>query len=132
MKVRIFGKSNQLSKFQIVEIVSNTINKIEKKADNDEVEIIFADEKETKDFNFKYRKINRPTDVLSFPQAKFEFENCKSIIGSIVICEDFAKKIGESTNELIIHGILHLMGFDHEKDQAEWTKITSKISDGSV
>jgi probable rRNA maturation factor len=75
-------------------------------------------------YNTKYRGKDMPTDVLSFP-LKSEFEHTP--LGSIVISanyvQDVSKRLGHSfDNELsllLIHGLLHLMGYDHESDNGE-------------
>ena len=72
-----------------------------------------------KELNKRYRKKNRPTDVLSFQD--------KENWGEIVICpvevEKNAQKFNSNfKNELsrvLIHGVLHLLGYDHEKDKDE-------------
>ncbi|NIS09445.1 MAG: rRNA maturation RNase YbeY, partial [Candidatus Dadabacteria bacterium] len=69
--------------------------------------------------NKTYRNINRATDVLSFPQDGPDF----SILGDILISVDTAKrhadKYGNSLEyeikKLLVHGILHLLGYDHKK-----------------
>lgn len=98
---------------------------------NDKVEIglRITDDDEIKKLNFKYRGINRPTDVLSFP---IELPNKKSgngdlLLGDIVISKQFAAKHHERLTDLFKHGLLHLLGFDHEKNKKEWDEIEEKI-----
>lgn len=88
--------------------------------------------------NKLYLKKDRPTDVLSFPMWDFNPELCKGvmpyaptnselILGDIVISVETAKtqarKVGVTLNHemarLLIHGIVHLLGFDHEKGRKE-------------
>lgn len=97
-------------------------------------ELVFDSETEMKELNFAQRGIDSATDVLSFPtldgiknrllmpeDCKTEMENNYIFIGSIVLCEDRvkaqAKEYGHSEERertyLIIHGLLHLFGFDH-------------------
>jgi len=81
-----------------------------------EICITFVDDKEMRKLNSNYRSIDRTTDVLSFPQDN-EF------LGDLVISHPTAKKNAKRYNtslkkelqRLIIHGILHLLGFDHKK-----------------
>ena len=74
--------------------------------------------------NKEHRNIDKATDVLSFPMD-FDFPNMP--LGSIVVSTDFveekSKEYGHTFNEefslLFIHGILHLLGYDHEVDNGE-------------
>ena len=77
-----------------------------------------------KQYNLEYRGRNSTTDVLSFP---IDSEFIHMPLGSIVISVDFVKKnaeeLGHSNDDefylLFIHGILHLLGYDHEIDSGE-------------
>jgi len=85
--------------------------------------------------NLKYRGIDKPTDVLSFPQIKhlrkFECFNHAIPLGDIVINTYQAKKQAEEHNFspykelkwLLIHGLLHLLGYDHEKNRYQAAKM---------
>lgn len=73
-----------------------------------------------RELNRIWRNIDRTTDVLSFPQ---EGGPDYSLLGDIVISLDTAKRqsksygntVHEEIKKLLIHGILHLLGYDHEK-----------------
>ncbi len=88
------------------------------------IELIFLRNKQMQELNKKHRKIDKATDVLSFP---LEFDISNIPLGSIIISIDFveekAKKYNHSfKNELkllFIHGLLHLLGFNHEIDNGE-------------
>jgi rRNA maturation RNase YbeY len=75
--------------------------------------------------NARYRKKRKVTDVLSFPAPKI-FRS-QGILGELVICQPVAKKqardhkhsINEELKVLMVHGLLHLLGFDHEKSTAQ-------------
>jgi probable rRNA maturation factor len=87
-----------------------------------EIELIVTDAKNIQDINSSYRGKDSPTDVLSFP-----IDGDFMPLGSIVICDDFVYKkanlLGHTQSEeftlLFIHGMLHLLGFDHEVDSGE-------------
>lgn len=73
--------------------------------------------------NFKYRGKEGPTNVLSFSQTEGEHPGAQpDLLGDVVICADRAAddaaELGYSNDEmvlyLLIHGILHLIGYDHE------------------
>jgi len=88
-----------------------------------DIELIFVRNNEMKKLNKKYRNINKATDVLSFP---LEFD-INIPLGSIVISVDFATQKAKEYNHsfedeiklLFIHGLLHLLGFNHETDGGE-------------
>ena len=90
-----------------------------------DIELIVVKNDEIQELNKEYRNIDKPTDVLSFPM-NFEVIDMP-LLGSIVISTDFvqekAKAFKHSFNEeftlLFIHGLLHLLGFDHEIDNGE-------------
>ncbi|WP_249977116.1 rRNA maturation RNase YbeY [Vreelandella olivaria] len=92
-----------------------------------ELTIRFVDETESKALNRDYRGKDKPTNVLSFP-----FENPPGItlplLGDLVICHAVVaqeaseqhKPLSHHYAHMVIHGILHLMGYDHiEEQQAE-------------
>lgn len=89
-----------------------------------DIELIITNNDEIQELNNEHRNINKPTDVLSFP---LEFDMTNMPVGSIVISEDFvtdkASEYGHTKEEefflLFIHGLLHLVGFDHEVDNGE-------------
>ena len=90
-----------------------------------DIELIVVKNDEIQELNKEYRNIDKATDVLSFPM-NFEVIDMP-LLGSIVISTDFvqekAKEFKHSFNEeftlLFIHGLLHLLGFDHEIDNGE-------------
>ena len=115
-----------------------------------EVSLTFTDNTGIHALNKEYRNIDRPTDVLSFPQIDFENDGVSveddsyKVLGDIVIslerASEQAKDIGHSTEHeaafLCIHSMLHLLGYDHEAgEQAEeemfsrQKSIVDKISD---
>ena len=123
--------SNQISWKELDE---NEIKKVAEDAllrlriKNDLVlEVIFVEAEEIRKLNKKYRGIDKPTDVLSFPQTHFK-ESKLNILGSIVICLDVAEERAIPIEELIKHGILHLLGYDHEIDEPLWEKASKKIN----
>lgn len=91
------------------------------------IEIEFVDEKEIGDLNVKHRNIDSPTDVLSFPQSQIE-SSPHNILGTIVICPKWVIKKEEEMPDVIKHGLLHLLGFDHEQDENAWDVMARKIN----
>lgn len=89
------------------------------------VSVRVVGKEESRRLNRAYRDKDRPTNVLSFPQGVRDEEN-RLLLGDVVICEPVvmleAQEQGKVANahwaHLTVHGILHLLGFDHEDTQA--------------
>ncbi|MBN2896339.1 MAG: rRNA maturation RNase YbeY [Campylobacterales bacterium] len=88
------------------------------------VELVLTCNDAIAQLNRSFRGIDAPTDVLSFPSAD---KGRRRPLGSIVISDDYVRKAalehGHSPQEefalLYIHGLLHLLGYDHECDNGE-------------
>ncbi len=98
--------------------------------------IAFVTDSEIKRLNKTYRRKNKPTDVLSFPSQTFSKRpNKNKFLGDIAIAPAvacrYAKKNGRSLQTeiciLILHGILHLLGYDHETDRGQMDRIERKL-----
>ena len=92
--------------------------------------IRIVDEDESQLLNKQYRKKNEPTNVLSF------LINDKPLLGDIILCHSVIKKealaqkksIDDHYAHLIIHGYLHLIGFDHTKNDDALTMENKEIA----
>ena len=86
---------------------------------NHEFSILLTNDKKMKYLNLKFRKQNKPTDVLSFPIKTREKK--RQYVGDIAISYEIIKKRSKKTNfflefdKMWIHGYLHLIGYDHQK-----------------
>lgn len=126
MKIEINGESETaLRNNEIKKIVKKVLDIFEVK--RGEVELIFVNLEEIQKLNFKHRLINKPTDVLSFPQFEIKNINYK-VLGSIIICPEIVTKKHEEMSDVIKHGLLHLLGYDHETNEQEWEQGASKIN----
>lgn len=103
--------------------------------------IALVKEREIRDLNKKYLKKDKATDVLSFSQISDfsekisekikEFEN---ILGEVIICPKVVKKNSKDFNivfkkemaKVLIHGILHLLGYEHEKSDKKLKEMQEK------
>ena len=92
--------------------------------DNSQLSMVFCDDEAIKELNSQYRNKNEPTDVLSFPIELENFIPEIRMLGDIVISTETAIKQAKEYNHsteteiviLLIHGLLHLNGYDHIKE----------------
>ena len=123
----------------LVERVVDKVLAYEECEEDYEVSISFVDNSEMRSLNNEYRGIDKETDVLSFPMVEFieeeleeEDENAEYIdeeiaLGDIVISmeraleqsEDYGHSFNRELAFLIVHGMLHLLGYDHEDEASE-------------
>ena len=105
------------------------------------VSVTFTDNEGIQELNKKFRQIDKPTDVLSFPLFDFEGE-CEeppidemiSNLGDIVIsleraqeqAEEFGHGFKREVAFLTVHSMLHLLGYDHEKSEEEDREMRAK------
>ena len=93
-----------------------------------DVNVLLTSSEELRQLNKRFRKKNKPTDVLSFP----------SVVeggGDIAISVDIARQNGESLGHglgmelkiLILHGMLHLAGYDHETDDGKMARTEMRL-----
>ncbi len=99
------------------------INTICKELKVKEIELILTDNKEIHEINLTTRGKDKPTDVLSFPYEQIHNVPLGSIVISIDFIKMYAKEYDHSLEDefhlLFIHGLLHLLGYDHEVDNGE-------------
>ncbi len=88
-----------------------------------DIELLLVDNEEIRELNSLHRGIDKPTDVLSFPYADTPGAPLGSIVISVDKVYEAATHYGHSPQEelalLFIHGLLHLLGYDHERDEGQ-------------
>ncbi len=102
---------------------SDLIEEVNKKS----FTVAFVSDRKMRELNKEFRGKNATTDVLSFPFEADEFDLDKNQLGDIVISLEQANKQAIENNleleteikQLILHGVLHLCGYDHETDDGE-------------
>jgi len=85
------------------------------------VEIV--EEARIHELNREYRDKDKPTDVLSFPVDEDGPSAGPRELGDVVVCPPFC----EDVTEAVVHGVLHLCGFDHETDSGEMLDVQDRI-----
>jgi len=111
---------------------STALERIAQRLTQREVELTLCDDTAIRELNRDYRGIDRPTDVLSFPLAG---ELPHQPLGTLVISVDRvrakAAELGHGEMEelslLFIHGLLHLLGYDHERDDGEMRQKETEL-----
>lgn len=92
-----------------------------------ELSVLVVSDREMRRLNRVWRGRDRSTDVLSFSQAEGEGGAPGGLLGDVVISVDTARRqaaergvaVGTEADRLLIHGVLHLLGYDHEVSPAE-------------
>ena len=101
-----------------------------------ELSILLVSDHHMKELNQNYRGISQPTDVLSFSMNEGEFKNLHpQLLGDIVIsletASQQARERGHSLEQevclLLAHGILHLLGYDHEESPEKRKEMETKV-----
>lgn len=97
-----------------------------------EVGLIFVDDEDIRELNARYRGLDRPTDVLSFGLREGEEPDefvlppdIEARLGDIVIsypravsqAEEYGHSVAREVGYLFVHGLLHLLGYDHETEE---------------
>jgi probable rRNA maturation factor len=96
--------------------------------------LTLAGDAEIRRLNRDYRGKDRPTDVLSFSLSEGEFGEVSRSLGDVVISLETAARqasengltLAEEVERLLVHGILHLAGFDHEVSPREERRMRRK------
>lgn len=135
--IDLSDNTEQLSTDQLTEIeqLLQFAAQHEKVTNNTELSVLFVSNEEITQLNNEYRHKNMPTDVLSFPMAEddddfqliFANEGQPRLLGDIIISLDKAREQAEQYGHtlrrelafLAVHGLLHLLGYDHETDTDE-------------
>jgi probable rRNA maturation factor len=106
--------------------------------DRYELTVVLVDDREITRLNRQYFRRNRPTNVISFPMMDGTAPSPPAkVLGDVIISADTArrdaeevrKKAGEEILFLLIHGILHLAGYDHEGTKKERLEMEAKEKD---
>jgi len=105
-----------------------------------EVTVCFVDDREIARLNREFRGKPKPTDVLSFPAngngaSDFPSAEDAKLLGDIAISPQaarrnaklFGRTLDEEIRILILHGVLHLAGYDHEVDDGEMERIEMRL-----
>ncbi|MBA1437430.1 MAG: rRNA maturation RNase YbeY [Epsilonproteobacteria bacterium] len=122
--IDIQNQTNKDYNTTIIEQITNSLT-------NKDIELVITYNDSIQKINREYRNIDKPTDVLSFPYTEAPFVPLGSIVISADFVEQKAKELGHSEQDeftlLYIHGLLHVMGYDHEIDNGEMRQKEAAI-----
>lgn len=124
---------NNLTKFAVDKTFFSGVAKKVLKGENrgtENLSIAFVSPEEIHALNKKYRKMDKPTDVLSFEKVS----DFKEEFSEVVICPQVVREYAKDSKltnkkelaKVLIHGILHNMGYDHEISEAEEKRMKEK------
>jgi probable rRNA maturation factor len=98
------------------------------------VNVLVTSSSELRRLNLRFRGADKPTDVLSFPSPQVS-RKPNAAAGDVAISADIARenavRLGHSVADevkiLVLHGILHLAGFDHERDNGQMARKETRL-----
>jgi probable rRNA maturation factor len=85
------------------------------------VAVVLVDADEIRRLNREFRGVDAPTDVLSFPVDERGGEDAE--LGDVVICPEHTADLEQA----VVHGVLHLCGYDHEVDDGEMLALQDRV-----
>ena len=124
--VEVSGSVPRLTRREIATFARRVLRAVD--AEPEELSIAFVDDEAMRELNRKFRRKNKTTDVLTFPGDG-------PLLGEIVISVDQARRqaadekhsLATEVRYLILHGILHAMGYDHETDNGEMNALELRV-----
>lgn len=124
---------NNLTNFSVNKKFFTGVAKKVLKGENRErenISIAFVKPEEIQTLNKKYRKKDKPTDVLSFEKVSdFKNEVSEIIICPVVVrsnAADSRTTFKKELSKILIHGVLHALGYDHERSKKDEIKMQEK------
>lgn len=98
--------------------------------------IVFVSDRAMRDLNRRFRGLDKTTDVLSFTAERAPFEQAlEATLGDVVISVERAERQAAENHlsletelaQLVLHGLLHLCGYDHETDTGEMNRLELRL-----
>ena len=138
MEVQIDNSQDKhrISKKKIRQTATAVLNALE--YPEAELSILIVDDQQIAQLNQEYLNRNGPTNVIAFPMRAGRFPDITpNLLGDVVISIETAFREGqkgdlsmeERFDQLLIHGILHLLGYDHEGTKSEARKMEKKAQE---
>ena len=138
MNVEVTGHAvPRLTRRDITRFVRKVLLALELDEKVSDVSVAFVDDDAMKNLNRKFRHKNRTTDVLTFPadDSYADPQRSGKPLGDIVISIDQARRqaagerhsLGTEVRYLLLHGVLHALGYDHETDDGEMNELEVRM-----
>jgi probable rRNA maturation factor len=110
----------------VAHVVEATLSELRLEPEECELSVLFTDDAHIADLNARWRGKDKPTNVLSFPAATVAGAAVPPVLGDIVLASETIaaeaamdeKPFDHHLTHLIVHGLLHLFGHDHEEEDA--------------
>ena len=124
MDIQFINQKEWGIKTQIFRVCSGRLKKFLPETDG-VLNVIFTDDTYIHELNKKYRKKDKPTDVLSFSYIEETGIAINGLIGEIYIsvptaerqAPEYGNTLSDELKKLFVHGFLHIFGYDHETDE---------------
>ncbi len=114
-----------------IKIDLSLCKKIAKEFTKDSIELILTSNNKMQKLNREYRNIDKPTDVLSFPLEKLSNTPIGIIVINIDKVIEKSKELNHSIDDefalLFLHGLLHIVGYDHQSDSGQMREKEREI-----
>jgi probable rRNA maturation factor len=99
------------------------------------VNVVVTGNREVRSLNREFRKIDKPTDVLSFQSAAVPLNRLHQPAGEIILSADIARQnaarlghpVANEIKTLTLHGLLHIAGYDHERDDGRMAILEKQL-----
>ena len=109
---------------KLIELLIEVEPSLEKQLKSRHVNLTFITKNEIKELNSKFLNKDQPTNVLSFPSTGLDFD--ERLLGDIAICPEIISNEADDQNKdrqnhlfhIILHSLLHLVGYDHQEDSS--------------
>ena len=141
MEINFLNQSNEASWLNYKQFLKPLLKRtceVLNQHDNFSVSVVLVDDASIQEYNNNYRNIDRPTDVLSFPDGSEE--DGLVVLGDIIMsvdairrqADDYGHSLKREFSFLAVHGFLHLFGFDHQtkEEEKEMIDYQKEILDG--
>ena len=128
--------NHRISKKKIQQTATAILNALD--YPDAELSILIVDDQQIAQFNRDYLNRQGPTNVIAFPMRAGRFsEITPNLLGDVVISAETAHREGQNAglsmqdrfDQLLIHGILHLCGYDHENTKTEARRMEKKTEE---
>ena len=127
-RVEVSGTAPRISHREITTFTRKILHALDRLDDMQEISIALVDDGKMGNLNRKFRRKNKTTDVLSFPGE----QSCEIVISVDQARRQAAREkhsIADELRYLILHGVLHGLGYNHERDNGEMNALEMKTRD---